>query len=74
MYNTKHILKFNDLSQFTAVANFAASHKENIDKELNVESKVLDGMLDSKFVVRHNKEIVYSGIYFDKAIEEYNKI
>lgn len=73
MYGTKHILKPNDLSQFTATASFASA-RGSVNKELNVESKVLDGMLDSKFVVRHNKEIVYSGIYFDKAIEEYNKI
>ena len=73
MYGTKHILKPEDLSQFTAVANFASS-TGSTNKQLNVESKILDGILDSKFVVRHKKEIVYSGIYFEKAIEEYNKI
>lgn len=73
MYSTQHILKPEDLSQFTATANFASA-RGTVNKELNVESKILDGVLDSKFVVRNKKEIVYSGIYFDKAIEEYNKI
>jgi len=72
MYGTKHVLKPADLSQFTAVANFASASGP-VNKQLNVESKILDGVLDSKFVVRHNKEIVYSGIYFNKAIEKYNE-
>lgn len=73
MYNTNHIIKPEDLSQFTAVANFASA-RGSINKDLNVESSILEGMLDSKFVVRHNKKIVYSGVYFDKAIEKYNEI
>lgn len=73
MYNTKHILKPEDLSQFTAIANFA-SVRGPINKDLNVESSILEGILDSKFVVRHNNKIVYSGLYFEKAIEKYNEI
>ena len=71
----KHTLESSDLEEFEGKTIIASSSGVDIPtKKLFIHSKLVEGMIDSSFVVTQQDVVKYRGQYMDKAIEEYNKL
>lgn len=71
----KHVIEPLDIEDFEGKTILAsASGVDMPTKRLYLHSKLVEGMIDSSFVVTQNDVVKYRGQYMAKAIEEYNKL
>ena len=71
----KHMIESSDIEDFEGKTIIASAVGVDIPtKKLFIHSKLVDGMIDSSFVVTQNDIVKYRGQYMAKAIEEYNKL
>lgn len=68
-----HQINIDDLKGSTFTCNIA-SQSGKINKLLNIEVTIENDLNEASYKVYDNKEVVYDGLYLDKAIEIYNSI
>lgn len=71
----KHVIDPSDIEDFEGKTIIASeSGVDILTKRLYIHSKLVEGMIDSSFVVTQNDVVKYRGQHMAKAIEEYNKL